>query len=337
MTKDKFLKQDIKRKHHYLPKVYSKQWKDNRGILNINLNGEIIKCKPENAFLEKDLNRLDFITATQISTIKELYKSFLYSEFGKSTLNFIDELHETSRILENLSREELNIYIVKNDLSYIFALSEIKLESHDLDYINKIKQILLSNLIEDVFSDVETNYGEFIEALSQQDNSILKKYIQYLLLFSTLQKFRSPNFLNQKRNELNEILQTKENDVKNCLILSVYIEHKRFLLELSKYYICIDLVSNVSGEYFLTSDSPFVSCDNEIRNKLEIDDCDYFFPISPIYLAVICKGQKRDKNTKNTRLSFGEINNKMVIQEINSLISRSCQNLIFYNVKEKQK
>lgn len=327
MTKEKILNQASKKRHHYLPIVYSKQWIDKKGKLTIEpKNGKQYKSKPERCFFENDLHLLTFITGQQIHTIENLYKDFLESEYGLETKNFLKNLYETSRWLELLTQDDLTIYIKKHNLIHFI---EARLTESELKDINKIKQILLSNLIEDEFSAIETNYGEFINNLPKiiQEHKISQTDIQFMLLFAILQKFRSNYFLGKKLKNLND------NNIP--LILLAYIEYKKFTLDLFKFEIHVDIAYNDSGEYILTSDSPFITSTKEFNKNAQICS-DYIFPISPLHLAIISKRKEvniQNNPNKGIHICIGKLICKSLIKEVNKLISTSVHNqLIIPNV-----
>ncbi|WP_273392659.1 DUF4238 domain-containing protein [Actinobacillus porcinus] len=331
MTKEKILKQAIKKRHHYLPIVYSKQWVDKEGKLTIKpKNGERkqYECKPERCFFENDLNLLTFITEQQIHTIENLYKDFLESEYGSETKNFLKNLYETSKLLELATQDGLKIYIKEHNLNHFI---EAGLTEPELKDINKIKQVLLSNLIEDEFSVIESNYGEFIKNLPSiiQEQKISQADIQSMLLFAILQKFRSNYFLDEKLRGIYD----KDNNIP--LILLAYIEYKKFILDLFNFEVYVNIAYNDSGEYILTSDSPFIASTKEFNENAQICS-DYIFPISPLHLAVISKGKEvnvPDNPNKGIHICISKLICKSLIKEVNKLISTSVHNqLIIPNV-----
>lgn len=75
---DKLQNEDIKKKHHYLPVTYTKQWSDKDGKLLIQDKNKIktYKSLPENIFFERNLNRLSLFKDKQKLFLQNLYQDF---------------------------------------------------------------------------------------------------------------------------------------------------------------------------------------------------------------------------------------------------------------------
>lgn len=351
MPEQKYLKQDIKKHHHYLPVVYSKQWADDKGFLIIrHKDGKEFKVKPKNVFFENNLNSLTTITEQQFSIIETLYKGFLDSTHGIDIRNHIQKLYETTNILDVTAQDDLTMSVYIGDLPIIQG----KFTKSELKDLNKIKQITLSNFIEDEFSDIETKYGQFIKRLSEEPSICkwskleLTLHFQSVFLFAILQHFRSPCFRENKKKQLSKDFPgLDKNHMQNIFVLSEYIEYRKFILDLCKYEIHMDLAHNMSNEHILTSDSPFIKSSIEFNEKFKIH-CNYIFPISPFYLMTISKGKQINDNkvpslNLGIRICFGGLKEKLLIQEINKLVESSVyEKLIIPNIanlktKEKPK
>lgn len=329
------LNEDIKKRHHYLPIVYLEQWVNNNMLHIRKKDNKEYKSSPKNDFFKKDLNTLSFISEKQILIIETLYSDFLNSNLGKSTNEFIKELYKTSRLIKEYTIEEFKKHLLiqgKNNITIIHLCIK------DNKELNKIKKVFLSNLIEGYFSEAETTYGNFIKNLTNNKSpdasiteTLKEKGISSLLNFLILQKYRGIKFLELQKIKLETISKEhklSEKELSNLVIISAYIEHKIFIANLSNHNIHIDIVKNTSNEYFLSSDSPWVTVTNEFKDNNEII-IDYIFPISPSYLVTITilelKQIKEKDNCENISISicYGELNNISLINNINELISNS--------------
>lgn len=310
---DKLQNEDIKKKHHYLPVTYTKQWSDKDGKLLIQDKNKIktYKSLPENIFFERNLNRLSLFKDKQKLFLQNLYQDFFQSNSKdfQQMKDFIERLYNTSKLIENCTEGELSSFL--------------PLEDRDKKELDKIKQVFIQNLIEDQLSNVESHYGEFIELLLY-NNPFYKENFHFLIEFLAIQKFRSKSFLDEKNSFIKKLDKSlEEDDVKNIVIVSSFIESELLVDKFRKNYLILQLIENTSEEYFISSDSPVVSSQEIllIQHRLleNILEC-YMLPLSLKHIIIV-RLKERTSDTGDADFSYMKYSNIDFIKKINNLIS----------------
>ena len=310
---DKLQNEDIKKKHHYLPVTYTKQWSDKDGKLLIQDKNKIktYKSLPENIFFERNLNRLSLFKDKQKLFLQNLYQDFFQSNSKdfQQMKDFIERLYNTSKLIENCTEGELSSFL--------------PLEDRDKKELDKIKQVFIQNLIEDQLSNVESHYGEFIELLLY-NNPFYKENFHFLIEFLAIQKFRSKSFLDEKNSFIKKLDKSlEEDDVKNIVIVSSFIESELLVDKFRKNYLILQLIENTSEEYFISSDSPVVSSQEIllIQHRLleNILEC-YMLPLSLKHIIIVGL-KERTSDTGDADFSYMKYSNIDFIKKINNLIS----------------
>ena len=300
---EKLQNEDIKTKHHYIPVTYSKAWVNKDGKLSIKEKNskKEYDSLPTKTLFEKNLNKLSLIKEKHFSFVKERYPDFFNSdsESLQQMKTFLNKLYETSKLIENC---------IEGDLSKILAL-----EDKDKMELEKIREILLNNLIEDQFSNVESHYGEFMQDLLS-NSSLYKNKWQYLIEFLANQYYRGKAYLNIKYKELEPSF--NDDDIKNIILLSSFIEIELLIEHFRKGYLIIKLIENTSSQGFISSDSPAFAAN---LNYLGIQS-EYILPISPKYLVAI-KRIEDINNDSDATLFIKECSDLKTIQNINDIIS----------------
>ena len=244
------------------------------------------------------------IKEQHFSFVKERYPDFFNSdsESLQQMKTFLNKLYETSKLIENC---------IEGDLSKILAL-----EDKDKMELEKIREILLNNLIEDQFSNVESHYGEFIQDLLS-NSPCYKNKLQYLIEFLASQHYRGKAYLSKKNIKYKELEPSfNDDDIKNIILLSSFIEIELLIEHFRKGYLIIKLNENTSSQGFISSDSPAFAAN---LSHLGIQS-EYILPISPSYLVAI----KRIEDTNNdadATLLIRECSDLKTIQNINDIIS----------------
>lgn len=302
---EKLQNEDIKTKHHYIPVTYSKTWVNKDGKLSIKEKNskKEYDSLPTKTLFEKNLNKLSLIKEKHFSFVKERYPDFFNSdsESLQQMKTFLNKLYETSKLIENC---------IEGDLSKILAL-----EDKDKMELEKIREILLNNLIEDQFSNVESHYGEFIQDLLS-NSPCYKNKLQYLIEFLASQHYRGKAYLSKKNIKYKELEPSFNDDIKNIILLSSFIEIELLIEHFRKGYLIIKLIENTSSQGFISSDSPAFAAN---LSHLGIQS-EYILPISPSYLVAI----KRIEDTNNdadATLLIRECSDLKTIQNINDIIS----------------
>ena len=303
---EKLQNEDIKTKHHYIPVTYSKAWVNKDGKLSIKEKNskKEYDSLPTKTLFEKNLNKLSLIKEKHFSFVKERYTDFFNSdsESLQQMKTFLNKLYETSKLIENC---------IEGDLSKILAL-----EDKDKMELEKIREILLNNLIEDQFSNVESHYGEFIQDLLS-NSPCYKNKLQYLIEFLASQHYRGKAYLSKKNIKYKELEPSfNDDDIKNIILLSSFIEIELLIEHFRKGYLIIKLIENTSSQGFISSDSPAFAAN---LSHLGIQS-EYILPISPSYLVAI----KRIEDTNNdadATLLIRECSDLKTIQNINDIIS----------------
>ena len=303
---EKLQNEDIKTKHHYIPVTYSKAWVNKDGKLSIKEKNskKEYDSLPTKTLFEKNLNKLSLIKEKHFSFVKERYPDFFNSdsESLQQMKTFLNKLYETSKLIENC---------IEGDLSKILAL-----EDKDKMELEKIREILLNNLIEDQFSNVESHYGEFIQDLLS-NSPCYKNKLQYLIEFLASQHYRGKAYLSKKNIKYKELEPSfNDDDIKNIILFSSFIEIELLIEHFRKGYLIIKLIENTSSQGFISSDSPAFAAN---LSHLGIQS-EYILPISPSYLVAI----KRIEDTNNdadATLLIRECSDLKTIQNINDIIS----------------
>ena len=303
---EKLQNEDIKTKHHYIPVTYSKAWVNKDGKLSIKEKNskKEYDSLPTKTLFEKNLNKLSLIKEKHFSFVKERYPDFFNSdsESLQQMKTFLNKLYETSKLIENC---------IEGDLSKILAL-----EDKDKMELEKIREILLNNLIEDQFSNVESHYGEFMQDLLS-NSPLYKNKLQYLIEFLASQHYRGKAYLSKKNIKYKELEPSfNDDDIKNIILLSSFIEIELLIEHFRKGYLIIKLIENTSSQGFISSDSPAFAAN---LSHLGIQS-EYILPISPSYLVAI----KRIEDTNNdadATLLIRECSDLKTIQNINDIIS----------------
>ena len=303
---EKLQNEDIKTKHHYIPVTYSKACvnKDVKLSIKEKNSKKEYDSLPTKTLFEKNLNKLSLIKEKHFSFVKERYPDFFNSdsESLQQMKTFLNKLYETSKLIENC---------IEGDLSKILAL-----EDKDKMELEKIREILLNNLIEDQFSNVESHYGEFIQDLLS-NSPCYKNKLQYLIEFLASQHYRGKAYLSKKNIKYKELEPSfNDDDIKNIILLSSFIEIELLIEHFRKGYLIIKLIENTSSQGFISSDSPAFAAN---LSHLGIQS-EYILPISPSYLVAI----KRIEDTNNdadATLLIRECSDLKTIQNINDIIS----------------
>lgn len=303
---EKLQNEDIKTKHHYIPVTYSKAWVNKDGKLSINEKNskKEYDSLPTNTLFEKNLNRLSLIKEKHFSFIKKLYPDFFYSysESLQQMQTFLNKLYETSKLIENCT---------EGDLSKILPL-----EDKDKMELEKIKEIFLNNLIEDQFSNVESHYGEFIQDLLS-NSPCYKNKLQYLIEFLASQHYRGKAYLIKKNIKYKKLEPSfNDDDIKNIILLSSFIEIELLIEHFRKGYLIIKLIENTSSQGFISSDSPAFAAN---LSYLGIQS-EYILPTSPRYLVAIKRIEDRN-NDADATLLITKCSDLKTIQNINDIIS----------------
>lgn len=301
---EKLQNEDIKTKHHYIPVTYSKAWVNKDGKLSIKEKNskKEYDSLPTKTLFEKNLNKLSLIKEKHFSFVKERYPDFFNSdsESLQQMKTFLNKLYETSKLIENC---------IEGDLSKILALED-KME------LEKIREILLNNLIEDQFSNVESHYGEFIQDLLS-NSPCYKNKLQYLIEFLASQHYRGKAYLSKKNIKYKELEPSfNDDDIKNIILLSSFIEIELLIEHFRKGYLIIKLIENTSSQGFISSDSPAFAAN---LSHLGIQS-EYILPISPSYLVTIKRIEDTNNNADATLL-IRECSDLKTIQNINDIIS----------------
>jgi len=250
------------------------------------------------------INKTNELHLKHFSFVKERYPDFFNSdsESLQQMKTFLNKLYETSKLIENC---------IEGDLSKILAL-----EDKDKMELEKIREILLNNLIEDQFSNVESHYGEFIQDLLS-NSPCYKNKLQYLIEFLASQHYRGKAYLSKKNIKYKELEPSfNDDDIKNIILLSSFIEIELLIEHFRKGYLIIKLIENTSSQGFISSDSPAFAAN---LSHLGIQS-EYILPISPSYLVAI----KRIEDTNNdadATLLIRECSDLKTIQNINDIIS----------------
>ena len=303
---EKLQNEDIKTKHHYIPVTYSKAWVNKDGKLSIKEKNskKEYDSLPTKTLFEKNLNKLSLIKEKHFSFVKKRYPDFFNSdsESLQQMKTFLNKLYETSKLIENC---------IEGDLSKILPL-----EDKDKMELEKIREILQNNLIEDQFSNVESHYGEFIQDLLS-NSPCYKNKLQYLIEFLASQHYRGKAYLSKKDIKYKELEPSfNDDDIKNIILLSSFIEIELLIEHFRKGYLIIKLIENTSSQGFISSDSPAFAAN---LSHLGIQS-EYILPISPSYLVAI----KRIEDTNNdadATLLIRECSDLKTIQNINDIIS----------------
>ena len=300
---EKLQNEDIKTKHHYIPVVYSKAWVNKDGKLSIKEKNskKEYDSLPTKTLFEKNLNKLSLINEKHFSFVKERYPDFFNSdsESLQQMKTFLNKLNETSKLIENC---------IEGDLSKILPLKD-----KDKMELEQIREVFLNNLIEDQFSNVESHYGEFMQDLLS-NSSLYKNKWQYLIEFLANQYYRGKAYLNIKYKELEPSF--NDDDIKNIILLSSFIEIELLIEHFRKGYLIIKLIENTSSQGFISSDSPAFTAN---LNYLGIQS-EYILPISPRYLVAIKRIEDRN-NDADATLLITKCSDLKTIKNINDIIS----------------
>ena len=300
---EKLQNEDIKTKHHYIPVTYSKAWVNKDGKLSIKEKNskKEYDSLPTKTLFEKNLNKLSLINEKHFSFVKERYPDFFNSdsESLQQMKTFLNKLYETSKLIENC---------IEGDLSKILPLKD-----KDKMELEQIREVFLNNLIEDQFSNVESHYGEFMQDLLS-NSSLYKNKWQYLIEFLANQYYRGKAYLNIKYKELEPSF--NDDDIKNIILLSSFIEIELLIEHFRKGYLIIKLIENTSSQGFISSDSPAFAAN---LNYLGIQS-EYILPISPKYLVAI-KRIEDINNDSDATLFIKECSDLKTIQNIYDIIS----------------
>lgn len=300
---EKLQNEDIKTKHHYIPVVYSKAWVNKDGKLSIKEKNskKEYDSLPTKTLFEKNLNKLSLINEKHFSFVKERYPDFFNSdsESLQQMKTFLNKLNETSKLIENC---------IEGDLSKILPLKD-----KDKMELEQIREVFLNNLIEDQFSNVESHYGEFMQDLLS-NSPRYKNKLQYLIEFLANQYYRGKAYLNIKYKELEPYF--NDDDIKNIILLSSFIEIELLIEHFRKGYLIIKLIENTSSQGFISSDSPAFAAN---LNYLGIQS-EYILPISPRYLVAIKRIEDRN-NDADATLLITKCSDLKTIKNINDIIS----------------
>lgn len=115
----------------------------------------------------------------------------------------------------------------------------------------------------------------------------------------------------------------EEDDVKNIVIVSSFIESELLVDKFRKNYLILQLIENTSEEYFISSDSPVVSSQEILliqHGLLEnILEC-YMLPLSLKHIIIVGL-KERTSDTGDADFSYMKYSNIDFIKKINNLIS----------------
>lgn len=292
-----------KKTNHYVWVHYLKKWAvdelpKNKRIVNIwcrtqNNRSEVLNARA--ILSETYFYRIRSLKANHLELIRYYFQN---SDIGlkKSILYFI-----------NFSR-------------YLDYVESLNLKEKLSDSSDKAISLAKSNSLEDIHTDREKRVIQILDALDNQDLTILEdqENILYFIDFFSHQMMRTKAMknrvlavFNEKDKKIERLLEECwwlfSNSVGNNIGESLYCERK-------KNNHC--LLINDSDEPFITSDTPVINVslalDIENPQPLLNDECDLYYPISPrIAYMISCSHRFPKGKLKVSSELVNELNKKM--------------------------
>lgn len=285
------------KRHHYIPKVYLKQWEDKQKLIwYYNKKEKTVAHRNKDSVLYEEhlysltLREIYYLTPQQQEIFAEPLKEFdVYLDDKKLT---------TPEIIENLIR--YNEFTIKK--------KDEKLVSHRQkgDLLEKVlnsKHFLIEeeyNRIENIWPDV-VDFFENYKNMVLQNNFVmpkentLKKYADELLNFILATYTRNPyNMLHRlEMLEQNHNIKLDNRHARTVFekMQLLYLSGERNLFEKIDYD--INLIFTTPETPFLTSDNPVILYGIIIENVGFTGI--FWFPLSPNILVSLSKKQKQDQ------------------------------------------
>ena len=270
--------------HHYVPRVYIKQWEDSEKLLWVyNKVGETYFHKSKNHILsEKNLYALT-IEQFLYMTLEE--KKVLIEPLAPFDVYLDGEKLYEEDILEKIS--EFDDFVIQKDGKTIS--NKYKLDIKDKICRKKVLTIEKKyQIIENEWKDI-VDFFERYRKMFVQGNIIFpvletvedygKKLLNFICSMYTRNPFATSKLIynveqkNSRQLEKEQVYTVFEELQKN------YLENKRHLLNIEKYnlHLC-----------FTDGSSPFFTCDNPvIINGVSEKYAGIWFPVSPTIFAAL--------------------------------------------------
>ena len=285
---------DSKPNQHYVQQKYLEPWVKNGQILCLRLKKNIFPTNTRNVASERYFYSLNNLTDKDCNFIRKL---------------ILDKLEEP---MKSLQGKWLEIF-------------EKALHSPNLNLaINKnLKENMLKNVLEELYSNVENNGMPGLSKLQQGDISAVTEggYQNKFLLYLSFQYFRTKKIKEAVRKEIGDyILYFDDFDAAFNLMAVIYSSLFSYYtgIQLQNNEMNVFLVENNTSTSFITGDQPVV---NLLANfSGATTELELFYPLSPSRALLITKDKDIDVNCSLEK-----------VREYNNMIEYQSLSLIFAN------
>jgi len=267
------MKNEIKRKHHYVWAYYLKAWSKNNNIYYMSKKGNVAFDSVYGLSCEKDFYKVSFFSDADLY-IARYFANLSQEILRKLHNNLIDNIY-TIQCLFNIS------FNIKTNTS------------NELKMLENEKNKLLHNFLEDYHSDIERRNLDVLNILRTGDCSILDDKETRWFFYYYL------GFQNARTKKYKDLIlwsaSTIEGDASLTSLLQNFIKkHWWFMcfyfgtnfaggISLNPQYKLL-LLNNCTNEPFITSDQPIINI-NPLGHLS--DNVDYYYPISEKYSLLI--------------------------------------------------